>query len=200
MRCEQSEIAYNHYENYTKQLSSVLASVDPKVMDKFMAALETARLSGKRIFFIGNGGSASTASHFANDLSIGAWVHEVPFKAVSLNDNVSVLTAIANDYGYEYVFSKQLPLLAEEDDLLVVISASGNSLNLINAVEVGRKLGMMVIALTGFDGGKLKELVDLPIHFSTPIGEYGLSEDAHLVFNHFVASYVKSRVTRSDER
>ena len=142
------------------------------------------------MFFIGNGGSAATASHFANDISIGTNDYDEPFKALSLTDNVSIITAIGNDYGYEDIFVKQLQVLGRADDVVVGISASGNSPNLIKAFEYAKKVGIKTVAITAFDGGKLKTIADEGIHVPTDTKEYGPAEDAHMILDHLVSAYL----------
>lgn len=134
----------------------------------------------KFIYIIGNGGSAATASHFACDLTSHG------YKAISLVDNQSILTRIGNDIGYDYVFEEQLRIYFAPGDVLVAISASGNSENLIKAVEyVGNK--GITIAIVGFDGGKLADMCDLVLHTETKQGEYELAEDKHLIVCHAIA-------------
>lgn len=178
---------------YFEYLSEILRKINVNEIVAFEDALNKARLQGAKIFFVGNGGSASTASHFANDLAIGTRLTAKPFKAISLTDNTAIITAIGNDYGFQFVFSKQLEVLSDSGDILVLISASGNSPNLIEAVKVAKKKGIFVFALTSFDGGKLKELADSNIHVPANGGEYGPAEDGHLIINHLLASYLLRR-------
>ena len=126
--------------------------------------LTQARTEGKRIFVMGNGGSAAMASHFACDLGKGT-VQEgkTRFKVLSLNDNIPLLTAYANDFGYETVFAEPLASLAEPGDVAMAISSSGNSPNVLRAMDVARERGLTTIGITGFKGGKLKEKVDVRV-------------------------------------
>ena len=155
---DKSPVAYA--KNYSAYLSSILLKLDYTEIGKMIETILDARERGAHVFFIGNGGSAATASHFANDISIGTRVTHTdkPFKAISLTDNVAVITAIGNDDGYEHIFTKQLQNLANKGDVLVAISASGNSPNIIHSVQYAKTKGLKVIGLTGFDGGKLREL------------------------------------------
>ncbi len=151
----------------------------------------TAREKGKTIYFAGNGGSAATASHFAQDLGeIGRKARVRSFKTISLTDNVSLLTAICNDYGYEKAFSIQLSELFSRGDVLVVISVSGNSPNVIDAVKQAKEMGGDTIGLVGFDGGKLLEMCDYVIHVKTDKGEYGPVEDIHMILDHMITSFL----------
>jgi D-sedoheptulose 7-phosphate isomerase len=163
--------------------------------EKVMAlaiAINYVRKIGGTVYIAGNGGSASTASHFATDIGIGSLNRANPVQSVSLCDNTAAITAIANDMDYSSIFAQQLKLLGKQGDLLIVISASGNSDNLIKAVEVASELGMESYSLTGFDGGKLKQLtLGRNIHVETPKGAYGLVEDAHLAICHVITECIR---------
>ena len=155
-------------------------------------AINQARKTGGTVYIAGNGGSASTASHFATDIGIGSLNRANPVRSLSLCDNTAAITAIANDMDYSSIFAQQLKLLGKQGDLLIVISASGNSDNLIKVVEVASALGMQSHSLTGFDGGKLKQLtVGRNIHVETPKGAYGLVEDAHLAICHVITECIR---------
>ena len=158
--------------------------------------LLSARDSGSVIFFMGNGGSASTASHFANDLAFGVNEYEKPFKVMSITDNTSVITAIGNDYGYDDIFLRQLKIYGKSGDIVVGISASGNSQNLINAFEYATSVEIKTVALTAFDGGKMKEIADQGVHIPTGDKEYGPAEDLHMILDHLVGSYLASLVKK----
>lgn len=176
-------------KQYSAYLGEILSKLDYNEIGKMIETVLDARERGAHIFFIGNGGSAATASHFANDISIGTRVTEKPFKAMSLTDNVAILTAVGNDDGYENIFTKQLQNFANAGDVLVAISASGNSPNIIHSVNYARTKGLKIIGLTGFDGGKLRELSDIKIHVQTLKGEYGPVEDVHMFVDHLIGSY-----------
>lgn len=179
-------------EKYLERLRQVIDGINHIETERFVDLLLKARESGKTVFFVGNGGSAATSSHFANDLSIGTRQQEKPFKVFSLVDNVATLSAIGNDYGYDQVFAQQLRVYGQTGDLLVGISASGNSPNLLRAFEVGRELGLMTVSITAFDGGKLKKIADHSVHVPTNAGEYGPAEDAHLILDHLITHYFQS--------
>ncbi|MBT5399622.1 SIS domain-containing protein [bacterium] len=176
--------------DYLKYTCKVLSKISVDEVEEFIKVILEARDRGSSIYFAGNGGSSSTASHFANDMAIGTRVNFKPFKAFSLCDNQAIISAISNDYGYEYIFSKQLDIFLQADDVVVVISASGNSENLVNAVKTAHSLGAITVALTSFDGGKLKEQANLSIHIPANTGEYGPAEDGHSVINHLVGSFL----------
>jgi len=142
------------------------------------------------VFTLGNGGSASTASHMAADLAkntIGA--NMTRFRVMSLNDNQAMLTALANDLGYEHVFREQLQNLIRAGDLLIAISASGNSPNVLNAIRYARRQSAEVVGMLGFEGGEAAGLVDVAI--VVPSEHYGVIEDVHLVINHILVDYFK---------
>jgi D-sedoheptulose 7-phosphate isomerase len=175
---------------YIKYLQSILGSLDAAEIGHFIETLLAARERGATIFFVGNGGSAATASHFANDLAIGTNEYDKPFRAISLTDNVPLITAIGNDFGYEEIFVRQLRILGKKGDLLIAISASGNSSNLLRAFEYARASGIKTIAITAFDGGKMRTQADEGIHVPTELKEYGPAEDAHMVLDHLVGAYL----------
>jgi D-sedoheptulose 7-phosphate isomerase len=185
---------------YLDYLSSCLDSVDCNAVGAFADLLLSARQTGNAVFFIGNGGSAATASHFANDISVGTRTgDDKPFRAISLTDNVAVMTALANDEGYEKMFVDQLKVHMRDGDALVAISASGNSPNVITAVEYAKSRGATVVGLTGFDGGRLRGLSDISLHVPTAKGEYGPVEDLHMIFDHLIGSFLIAEVKRQAE-
>jgi D-sedoheptulose 7-phosphate isomerase len=181
---------------YLEYLQAVLRRIDPAEIGGFIRTLLDARERSATIFFIGNGGSAATASHFANDLSIGTNDYDKPFRAFSLTDNVPILTAIGNDFGYDEIFVRQLRALGKSGDVLIGISASGNSPNLLKAFEYASSIGISTIAITAFDGGRMKALANQGIHVPTDLKEYGPAEDAHLVLDHLVTAYLMRYVRR----
>jgi len=179
---------------YLGHLGRVLARLDESAIARFIELLLDARERGAAIFFLGNGGSAATASHFANDIAIGTRSPDKPFRAIALTDNAAAMTAIANDDGYEQLFVQQLAVLMRPGDVVVAISASGNSPNVLAAIEHANAKGAVTVGLTGFDGGRLKALASHVVHVPTEKGEYGPVEDAHMVLDHLVGSYLARRV------
>jgi len=177
-------------KSYLEYLTTVLNGISLTEIDNFVKILLEARERGSSIFFIGNGGSAATASHFANDIAIGSREYQKPFRVISLCDNQAIITAIGNDDGYEKIFSQQLRVLLKKQDVVVSISASGNSPNLIHAINTAKIMGAISVGISAFDGGKMKELVDFSLHVPTEKGEYGPAEDAHMVLDHLVANYL----------
>jgi D-sedoheptulose 7-phosphate isomerase len=176
--------------SYMEYLSGILKSISVEEIEQFIKTLLDAREKAATVYFIGNGGSASTASHFANDLSIGTNSYDKPFRVISLTDNNSIITALANDYGYEEVFSRQLAVLGKSGDVLVGISASGNSVNLLRAFEQAKAMNIKTVALTAFDGGFMRKAADESVHVPTDNKEYGPAEDAHMVLDHLVGAYL----------
>ena len=190
-------LSINDYsKSYIDYLSSVLNNISLTDIEKFVEVLLEARERESSIFFIGNGGSAATASHFANDIAIGTRTYKKPFRAISLCDNQAVITAIANDDGYEKIFSQQLQVLLKKQDVVVAISASGNSPNLLDAIDTAKKMNTITVGISAFDGGKMKEMVDVSLHVPTEKGEYGPAEDAHMVLDHLISNYLM-RLVRS---
>jgi len=183
---------------YLKYLQSILGRLDTNEIGRFIETILAARDSGASIFFIGNGGSAATASHFANDLAVGTNAYDKPFRAISLTDNVALITAIGNDFGYEEIFVRQLRILGRPGDVLVAISASGNSPNLLRAFDYARVAGIKTVAITAFDGGKMRGQADQGVHVRTELKEYGPAEDAHMVLDHLVGAYLM-RFVRSPQ-
>lgn len=176
--------------SYLSYLTEVLKAIDVTEIARFVQTLLDARERGAAVFFIGNGGSAATASHFANDLAIGTNSFEKPFRVIGLTDNQAIITAIGNDFGYQDIFVRQLQVLGRSGDVIVAISASGNSPNLLRAFEYAKTAGIKTIALTAFDGGKMKIMADEGIHVPTAPKEYGPAEDAHMVLDHLVGAYL----------
>lgn len=183
-------IKTNFIKNYISRLKSLLDTVNIDEINNIIKALEHSQEINSKIYIIGNGGSAATASHMANDLSVGLKLREIRnFNVESLSDNSSICTAIANDIGYENIFYAQLKNKLTKDDLLIAISCSGNSANIVKAVEYAKKIGTSIVGMTGFEGGKLKEIADIKFHINTTKGEYGLVEDMHMILDHIIYSY-----------
>lgn len=181
----------SYASDYFKYIANVLSQIDTSEVEIFIQQLLAARERGSTIYFIGNGGSAATASHFANDIGIGTRATEKSFKAVSLTDNQAVITAIGNDFGYDNIFLKQLELYLDKGDVVVAISASGNSMNLLKAVDYANHRGAITMGLTAFDGGELKKISRLGVHVPCNKGEYGPAEDAHMILDHLAATFLK---------
>jgi len=162
-------------------------------IENVVDTLQEARLSGRKVFIMGNGGSASTASHFVCDLAKNTR-HEnwPPFKVIGLTDNMAIFSAYANDEGYENVFAQQLASLITPGDIVIGISASGNSPNVLKAMEVAEANQALRIGFTGFKGGKLGNMVDIQINI--PSDNYGQIEDLHLMLEHMMINALQDRV------
>ncbi len=181
----------NLIANYLTELRAALDRLDTEDLIRALSALEDAHRNGKRIFTIGNGGSAATANHFACDFGKNAIKDEENrFKIISLAEGICAITAYGNDMGYENTFVQQLKNLMDPGDILIAISASGNSPNIIRAVEYARAQKSFVIGLTGFDGGRLKGLSDINIHAATDVIE--AVEDVHLIALHIIVYAAKN--------
>ena len=166
---------------------NVLKMLDVDAINAALNLLEETRQKKGRIYICGNGGSSATASHFQNDFNKGVSEYiETPYRFHCLNDNIATLMAIANDIGFEEVFRFQLRGNLEPNDILMAISGSGNSANVINAVEYAKAQGNKVIGLTGFSGGKLKALSGISLH--VPVQSMQVTEDIHMIFDHMMMS------------
>ncbi len=184
--------------DYLRRLNQLTAGIDFADVHRTVQHLAEARDRGSKVYVAGNGGSAATAMHWANDLGKATKRSgRVPLRPICLADNISWITALANDEGFDRVFSGQLENFAEPGDVLVVISASGNSPNLVSAVEMARSREVRTIGFLGFDGGVLKDMVDDCIWVKTEKGCYELVEDAHMILCHILTScLVQDRVDR----
>jgi len=172
-------------EKYFSRLQGGISSLEYTQIAHLAQLIMDVSDAGGTVWIAGNGGSASTASHMAVDMSFGV-KPAGRIRAISLSDNSSSITATGNDVAFEEVFSRQLRVLAKTGDLLLVISASGNSPNLLNAVREASGLGVRTSALLGFDGGMIASLVDCSLVTKTVIGDYGVAEDLHLAVNHCI--------------
>ncbi|MEJ2718440.1 MAG: SIS domain-containing protein [Deltaproteobacteria bacterium] len=193
MMALEAQSGFVYARRYVEHLTEVLARLDCEAVGRVIDLFLEARAHGRTIFFLGNGGSAATASHFANDLGFCASPEgRKPFRALTLTDNSSCITCLANDIGYENVFSWQLRNLMQPKDIVVGISASGNSPNAVKALEFAVANGGIAVAIVGFDGGRMKEVAPYAIHVETEKGEYGPVEDVHMVLDHLISTYLAS--------
>lgn len=172
--------------SYISRALDSLEGLSREKIIELLGLLAEARKSGSTVFIAGNGGSASTAAHIALDWMLGTGLLNPPLRVVSISDSSASITATGNDFSFDQVFSRQLASLASSGDLLVVISASGNSPNLIKVAQEANRLGVQVVAMTGFDGGRLAQMADLSVHVPTAIGDYGVAEDLHHMIGHIV--------------
>ena len=188
-------------KNYLERLTNGLFRVPPLQFEKIADILLEAYDRKNQVFIFGNGGSAATASHMASDLGKGTVSNaydtkERRFRAIALTDNMSLFSALANDLGYDYVFSQQLQNMVQPHDVVIGISASGNSENVINALILAKQMGATTIGFLGFDGGKMKKFCDHYLHFEE--NSLQLSEDAHVIFQHIITSYLADKKRERD--
>lgn len=183
--------------NYLADLISGINMVEDQTLDRAYELIHTTTTNGGTIFVCGNGGSAAIAEHLSCDHSKGVNTNTLLLpKVVCLNSNMSLLTATANDMGYNKVFSYPLSLQGTANDLLICISSSGNSENIIEALIMAKQLGVNTIAFTGFNGGTAKDLCDVNLHI--PINNYGIVEDGHQILMHILAQYIRRIHTKVD--
>lgn len=179
-----------YISNYLNNVKKTINLLNVGEIERVIDVLEKARDKGSKIFIMGNGGSASNASHFVNGLSQGATVSDKPrFKAIALTDNIPNMLAYANDLGYEYIFVEQLKNLLDPGDIVIGISGSGNSKNVLNAIDYANENKAITIGFCGFNGGLLKQKAKYVIHVKSDCME--IVEDIHLSLTHLISSYFR---------
>lgn len=172
---------------YIELEREVLSKLDVDALNEAMQLIEEAYRNRKKVYIFGNGGSSATASHYQNDFNKGlSETLETKFEFVCLNNDTATLMAIANDMGFEEVFRYQLKGRIREGDLVIALSGSGNSVNIMNAVRYAKEQGNKVIGLTGIKGGKLMEEADVSLH--VPVNSMQVTEDVHMIFDHLMVS------------
>ena len=182
----------NHIRSYLDRVCDVLQNLPQDEISRAIDILAQARVEGRQILIMGNGGSAATASHFACDLCKGTIEPDKPrFRAIALSDNMPLFSALANDWGYDRVFVEQLDSLARPGDVAIGISASGNSENVLRAMDLARERGLTTIGFTGFDGGRLKDRVEVCLLVECEVMEQ--VEDVHLVLGHLICTALRHR-------
>lgn len=187
------------YIEYAEQVKKTLDWVPWAKVERVVAILYAAWRSNQQVFVMGNGGSAATASHMACDLGKNTTMVGQPrMRVMSLNDNMALFSAYSNDNGYEHVFAEQLLTFVRPDDVIVAISASGNSPNVLNAVKLAKTQGATTIGWSGYEGGALAKLVDLPI--VVPNHNIEQIEDIHLMLEHMVTVALRRAIHQSVER
>jgi D-sedoheptulose 7-phosphate isomerase len=180
-------------DTYFNDLQQMVRAISQSHLQEILALLEETYYQGRRIFMMGNGGSAATASHFALDLAKNTIMPGAPrVKAISLTDHVPLITAWSNDTAYEYIFAEQLANMIEQGDAVIGISASGNSLNIINAINVAKGSHAATIGLLGAKGGKIKHMVDA--YVLAPGQNIEQEEDAHLILAHIITRHMREVV------
>lgn len=186
-----------HVATYSEKLIGALALAGMAEVPKLGVALREAWRQGRTIYLCGNGGSAANAVHIANDMLYGAGVSNGRgLRVEALSANTAVMTSLANDVGYEEIFAEQLRVKADPGDVLVVLSGSGNSPNVVKALEVGEELGMKTFAVLGYSGGRCKDLAQHPIHFA--IDDMQISEDLQLVVGHICMQWLCANPLNAD--
>ncbi|MBN2611629.1 MAG: SIS domain-containing protein [Bacteroidales bacterium] len=173
------------YTIYFEKVSDTLKKIDQGVLDKMVQAIFSCREKGKTIYIFGNGGSAATASHIAGDFMKGiSYQLEKRFKVMCLSDNIPGISAISNDLSYDEVFIEPLKSFLTKNDMVIGISGSGNSVNVVKAMEYAKSVGAVTVAVCGFKGGKIKDIADIAVH--VPVNDMEVAEDIHLVIFHAV--------------
>lgn len=181
-----------YMRDYAASVKAAIDQICPDAVHQICNRICEAARNGNQIFVVGNGGSAAIAEHLCCDWSKGTNCTGHPvISSRSLTANSSLYSAIANDYGFEHVFDTQLDFFAREGDVLIAISSSGNSPNVLNAVSRAKELRIFVAGFTGFTGGKLVELADASVH--VPTHNYGIVEDSHQAVMHIIAQYIACR-------
>lgn len=179
----------DHYRKYTSLLTEVMEKLEFEKIHTLAVALCNAWKENRQVFICGNGGSAANAMHLANDLFYGITKNfGKGIRAHALPANQSLLTCLANDISYEEIFSRQIETLGKSDDILITLSGSGNSVNIIKAIEVAKNKGMKTFALLGYSGGKCLQLVDVPIHFK--VEDMQIAEDLQLIVGHMITQWL----------
>jgi D-sedoheptulose 7-phosphate isomerase len=188
----------NLVRSYLQGLKQSLDGLSLLHIEQVILTLHRARLEQKTVFIMGNGGSAATASHFVCDLAKNTrWVGWPDFRVVGLTDNMAMFSAYSNDEGYENAFSSQLASFVASQDVVIGISASGNSPNVLNAINLARENRAITIGFTGFGGGKLRSLVDLELHVDSQCIEH--VEDVHLALEHLICKSLREMVQNAAE-
>ncbi len=181
-------------KDYIARIKNLLDDVDGCVIAKIIELFEGTIEKKSKIYILGNGGSSATASHMVNDLGAGLRRRGIiNLDVTSLGDNSPVVTAIANDIGYENIYYMQMEGLLSSDDVVIAISCSGDSPNILKATDYAKKIGCKIVGVTGFDGGELRKVSDVSFHVDAPKGEYGLVEDVHMILDHIIYSYYVQR-------
>jgi len=179
--------------SYYQKLQQVIQNLDWEEINKAMNAIVDTYAQGSNIYIMGNGGSAATASHYVCDFNKGiSDGREKKFLFHCLNDNIPTMMAIANDIGYEEVFSYQLQGRLKKDDLVIAISGSGNSKNIIAAVQYAKEIGTPVVGISGFNGGSLYQMADYHMH--VPVNDMQIAEDIHMTFDHMMVRVFCERI------
>lgn len=180
------------FDAYAVRLTKVINGFDWKVLEELASDVANVWKNGNQLLFCGNGGSAGNAIHLANDFVYGvAKKTGGGIRALSLSANPAVITCLANDVGYEHIYSEQLAVQGKRGDVIIVLSGSGNSPNIVNVLNQAKKMQIKSYAILGYDGGKCKSLADVPLHFN--INDMQISEDMQLVVGHMLMQWLCKR-------
>ena len=188
---ERKELVTSYLKDYLGRLNDILNTIDADQITAVATTFIEAFKNGNTIYVTGNGGSAATASHMQADFRFFVrYFSKFRPKIISLTDNAATITAVGNDNNFDDIFVEQMRGNFVAGDVLICISASGNSPNLVKAAEYAKELGGKVVAWVGFSGGKLNEIATVPLYTPNPKGDYGPIEDVHMIVNHFLVNYL----------
>lgn len=180
-----------YLNNYKQRLNEILELIESNILEKVITAMILAFKNNRTVYVVGNGGSAATASHMQADfIFFVRYFTKFRPKIIALTDNVPLITAVGNDTSFDDIFVEQMRGKFVAGDILLAISASGNSKNLIKATEFANKLGGITISFIGFEGGELKNISSIPLYTPNPKGDYGPIEDIHMILNHVIVNYL----------
>ena len=189
----------DYFNDYISTKDLLLKKIDQKILNKIIQEILNSIKNKRDFFSCGNGGSAATAEHLSCDFSKGSCTNtNLNFKVFSLNSNVALMTAIANDISYDDVFSYQLNRYGKANDVLLAFSVSGTSKNIIKCTKIAKKKKIKIISFTGFNGGTLKKLSNYNINF--PSNNFGIVEDCHLTIMHFISQYIRNLRFKNDNK
>ena len=184
------------FATYAFRLAEILQTYDWSSVQRLAEALRNAWRNGRQVFLCGNGGSAANAMHIANDLLYGVAPNETGIRVSALPSNTAVLTCLANDLGYDEIFSRQIKVQGQKGDVLVVLSGSGNSANVVKALLQAKEIGIETFAILGYSGGECLKLTDAAIHF--PVNDMQISEDLQLVVGHMIMQWLCANPVESN--
>jgi len=183
-----------YFDGYCERLCQLMNQINKDIITQIVERIEKRIKAGNMIFLAGNGGSSAVLSHWVNDLVVGNYIEsQKAIRAINLTDNQSLITALGNDEGYENVFIGQLRALSKEGDLLIAMSVSGNSPNIIKALEWAKKHGIETVGIAGCDGGRLISISDCGLLIESTKDEYGPVEDAFSILTHVISTYLAQK-------
>lgn len=198
MELKPTNLDTGHFSNYVEKVRAAVSSASLHEIALLAEALLDCWQKGKRVFLCGNGGSAGNAIHLANDFLYGIAKDGVGIRVSALPANTSILTCLANDVGYDYIFSSQLAVQGSPGDLLIVLSGSGNSPNILKALEQAKIMAIRTFAVLGYSGGKAKQMADVAIHF--PVNDMQIAEDMQLIVGHMIMQWLCNARSKDTSR